>query len=434
MTEAELDALSDEEFAEYMDSEEELEESQADEIEDETAGEDEPESDVDTEETGLSEEETEVEDYEDTDPEEAEDEEEEEATDDDQEEESTETEPEKTEEENTQVDDTTTDEADSETEAEAGKTINEAEYEKYKRFYDEVVNSEFTANGQKMRGFDDPKKIISSIQKAAGFDKKVAGFKKYRPALRPLEERGLVDNENDYNLMLSMWDGDIGAIKQHLKNKGIDPIVELDTEEGYSYTPEKKTANEYDLVVEDLVDVAKNYGVNDKLQDVLSGQWDRESVGELLVDKEIGTELIEHMNSGLYDSVQARITEKSVTDASGAFGNMSSLKQYKVAVNELRDEFEAHKAAEAEKNSVAEEAEAARAVEAEKAKIEAKRKADEYAAKVKQQEEEVAKKREAATKVSKKKKSPTTKKSSGAVDPMKLDDDAFAEYMDSLMG
>jgi hypothetical protein len=63
------------------------------------------------------------------------------------------------------------------------------ELRKYKEFYDKVTG-EFVANGRKVRGFTDPDKLIQAQQMAYGFSEKMAAFKKYKPYIKAIEDKG----------------------------------------------------------------------------------------------------------------------------------------------------------------------------------------------------------------------------------------------------
>jgi len=435
MTEAELDAMTDEEFATYMDS--------PDEIEDETAGDDSgntdegettPDDDVDApEDTSEEEEESNNSDdnSEDTDQSEDEDETDETTTEGDGSEEGTSEETENKDEENSPEDansDDKTDDEKGETDSkedgsEDGKTeISAEEYAKYKAFYDEVTGAEFVANGRKMKGFTDPKKLIVSQQLSANYSEKMAAFKKYKPFIDPLQRKGLLEDPEKFDLMMNIVDGDKEALKKFIKDSGIDPIVDLDIEAGINYEGKSQRAGELDIAYSEVLDTAQNYGVKDQVARVLGEQWDDDSVISLLKDPTAKANLVEHIHNGAFDAVQDRIAEKKRLDVTGAFAGMTDLQRYNVAVRELEAEFQAYSE---NKHKEAE------AVEANKAKIEQERKEAAYKAQAEKREKEIANQRKKATQVSKKK--TVAKKKAKAFDPMDLDDDGFEEYMNALM-
>jgi hypothetical protein len=314
--------------------------------------------------------------------------------------------------------------------AEYERTIEELNRMKeYKAFYDKAT-SEFVANGKTMKGFKDPDKIIQAQQMAAGYSEKMRAFKEYRPFINPLKEHGILDNPDKFNLMMNAMSGDKEAVKAFLKQSDIDPL-ELDMEE-VNYKPTNVVASPLNIAVEDLMDNASQFGVQDRVNSVISKDWDNESVLELLEDPHSTSDLVSHMSNGVYDMVQERIAQKKMTDVLGTFSNKKSIDQYKEAVIELENEVvQAQRAAEINRSQNAvntrqsfDEA----AVQAEIAKIKAER---EYSFKVKEKNEAAEHARKKAASVSKKK--TTTRKKSTKFDPMKLDDEKFEEFYNSLM-
>jgi hypothetical protein len=172
---------------------------------------------------------------------------------------------------------------------------------------------------------------------AAGFSEKMKAFKKYRPFLNPLKEKGIIDNPDKFNLMLSALDGDKEAIKTLIKEHNIDPM-ELDVD-NVNYKPQNHVASELELALDDILDNAKQFGIDDKVQKVIANEWDDKSVVELLQDPQSQADLIEHMSSGIYDIVQERIMQKRIADPYGTFSSLPAIDQYRAAANELEAEY-----------------------------------------------------------------------------------------------
>ncbi len=449
-TEEEVDNMSDEEFEAFMDSTiDEEEEESTDEIEDETAGADEVTDDEDTDQDEQADEE----DDEGTDTEDLNDEEGSDTEDNDDEADEGETG------ENTQVDEgdskddgeddedapkdedstDTEDQKDEEGDGSTDKDDKEtdtvdykSEYEKYKTFYDEVTG-EFTANGKKMKGFTDPRKIIQSQQMAAGYSDKMAGFKQYRPYMAPLKERGMLEDQAKFDLAMNLIDGDKEALKQHIKNLGIDPMDDLDMDE-ISYTGQSQVSSAPEIALDELMENAQAHGVKDKVQQVLGEQWDKESVMEFLQDPKAGTDLVEHLSNGAYDAVQQRIAEKKRIDVNGSYSNQPMIRQYREAAAELESEYDQYTEYQKDKakQEAAEAADKASKVAAEAARIEKERKDADYKARVEQQEKKTNEARLKASSVSKKKVK-TKAKAKKEFDPMKLSDEDFMAQIDSFI-
>lgn len=214
--------------------------------------------------------------------------------------------------------------------------IDATDYEKYKKFYEEIANAEFVANGKKVKGFTDPAKIIQSQQMAYGFSEKMASFKQYRPFMQALKDNGMLEDTAKFNFAMDLLKGDKEALKQHLKSLEVDPL-DLDMDQ-ISYVGKNHTTSSEALVLEDTLEQARNYGVEDKLRNVIGKEWDNESFNEFLTIPEVRNDLLNHMVNGQFDLVQSRIAEMKVLDTSGRFSEMKSTDQYREAVKSLTAE------------------------------------------------------------------------------------------------
>ena len=224
---------------------------------------------------------------------------------------------------------------DSDADQDAASTgIDAAEYDRYKKFYDTIANAEFNANGKKVKGFTDPDKIIQAQQMAYGFSDKMASFKQYRPYMASLKERGMLEDPSKFNFVMDLLDGDPEALKKHLQTLKVDPL-DLDMENvAYAGAKNHLTSRE-ELVLEDALEQAKQYGAEDQLRSALAKDWDAESFNEFLTVPEVRRDLLEHMATGAYDLVQDRIAEMKTLDVSGTFSSMKATDQYRQAVQSL---------------------------------------------------------------------------------------------------
>lgn len=328
------------------------------------------------------------------------------------------------------ADEDTDDESEDETETEddgiepESKTTDEIDY---KSFYDSVVNTEFIVNGKKTKGFSDPKKIIQSQQMAGGFSEKMAGFKQYRPFMTPLKDRGMLDDQAKFDLAMNLVDGDKEAIKQHLKTLNIDPL-ELDMEEIH-YDAKSNVASPEALAVEDALERARISGIEDRVRKVIGQEWDPDSFQEFTSNPQVRNDLLTHIETGVYDTVQDKISELKRVDYSGAYSSLSTINQYRAAVGELQKEQAANPAVTeqpatsqpkatkvAKKSSVA----------SEKAKIAKARQEEKYKEDAAKREAQINKKRKRAASVSKKK---PKAKPKPKFDPMAVE----GEDLDNLM-
>ena len=219
------------------------------------------------------------------------------------------------------------------------------EYVKLKAFY-EKVTGEFKANGKTVKGFTDPDRIIQGLQKAIGFEEKNAVINKHKQFLAPLKERGMLEDPEKFNLALSILDGDKEAIKKHLKDLEINPVLDLDLDE-IDYKPKQHLASEGKVVLNDALEYAESVGIKDKLNEVLVKDMDDGSFSDFIKYPKLRNDLVEHLQDGTYDLVKTRIDEIRLTDMSGDYKALKMVDQYRYALDTLVREAEELKAKDA---------------------------------------------------------------------------------------
>ena len=303
-----------------------------------------------------------------------------------------------------------------------------AQSEQARNFY-ERATSEFTANGKRVKGFTDPEKVIQSQQMAAGLEQKMSVFKKHKPFFRGLQENGMIDDPAKFDLAMNMMT-DKEAFKQHAKNQGWD-LLDMDMDE-VKYEPKQHTASPIEMALDDVMDNAARAGVKSKMEQALAEEWDNGSVVKLLENPQDSAILVAHMENGIYDAVQERISEKARVDVNGIFTGRTKYDQYMVASQELEHEYQTMIQREQSKKQQTTKAPAAEVqddtakIEAEKLKIEEGRKAAEYKKSVAQKEQEAKLAREKASRASKPKNKP--RRSNKKVDKMSLTGSDFQNY------
>ena len=310
--------------------------------------------------------------------------------------------------------------------ADTASAIDAAEFERYKKFYDQIANAEFVANGKKVKSFTDPEKIIQAQQMAYGFSEKMASFKKYRPFMSSLKDRGMLEDPTKFNFVMDLLDGDPEALKAHLKTLNVDPL-DLDME-SVSYSGKNHIASDKALILEDTLDLARNYGVEDKLRTTIGKEWDTESFNEFLENPSVRKDLLEHMATGAFDLVQDRIAEMKTLDVTGAFSSMKSTDQYRQAVQSLSADAARQNQSHSTNQAAATQSPAPRpAVDkaAELAKQEA-----EYKRNLEKKNREAEEARKRAASVSKKKVSTSQKQ---AFDPLALEGEELDKFVESLI-
>lgn len=220
--------------------------------------------------------------------------------------------------------------------AETGK-IDPAEYERLKKFYDEIANAEFIANGKKVKGFTDPSKIIRSQQMLHDYSNKMRGINEYKPYLKALKEKGIIGDEEKFNFAMSLLDGDKATIKKHMEALKID-LVDLELDEDSKYIPKNYIPSKQSMVLDEAMEIASNIGVDSKLRSVIAKDWDDDSFSEFLNNPSVRNDLLTHMQDGTYEIVQNKINELEMLDMNGSYRGLKSTDKYRAAIAEINRE------------------------------------------------------------------------------------------------
>ena len=220
--------------------------------------------------------------------------------------------------------------------AETGK-IDPAEYERLKKFYEEIANAEFIANGKKVKGFTDPSKIIRSQQMLHDYSNKMRGINEYKPYLKALKEKGIIGDEEKFNFAMSLLDGDKATIKKHMEALKID-LVDLELDEDSKYVQKNYIPSKQSMVLDETMEIASNIGVDSKLRSVIAKDWDDDSFSEFLNNPSVRNDLLTHMQDGTYEIVQNKINELEMLDMNGSYRGLKSTDKYRAAIAEINRE------------------------------------------------------------------------------------------------
>lgn len=308
----------------------------------------------------------------------------------------------------------------------------------YEAFYKEITG-EFKANGIKVKGFSDPKKIIQAQQMLHDYNAKMSGFKEYRPFIGSLKKSGMVEDPNKFNLMMDIMNGDKEALKKHLKTLEIDPVVDLDLD-NISYESNNYIDSKATLDVQDTMELARNLGVDDKFAQTVGKEWDEASFDEFTSKPNVRQDLLDHMSTRIddntdsptvYDVVQDKISEMKLLDVNGGFGSQTSINQYRIALRTLNEEKNAEVESQiAKEKEIQSQKVSVDKVEVEKQKILEKRKAEEYKKQVEEKQKKEAEERKKASSVSKPKPKQTQEKKK--IDPLKLSGEDFIKEFEKI--
>ena len=215
-------------------------------------------------------------------------------------------------------------------------TIDPEEYARFKTFYENVALAKFKANGKEVEGFKDPADLIRAQQALHGLNDKMKAVKEYRPFIKALQDRGMMEDTTKFDLAMKIVDGDKEAIKKYMVDNSIDPLT-LEMED-INYNVASTLPSKAELALDETFETARTLGVEDKVRTIIGKEWDDESFKEFVNDPKTRSDLLSHVADGTYDNVMTRVNRIAQLDIDGSFGALSSTDQYRVAYRQLAEE------------------------------------------------------------------------------------------------
>lgn len=169
----------------------------------------------------------------------------------------------------------------------------------YKATY-EAIFKPFKANGKEItpRNIDD---VISLMQMGANYTKKMQAMAPLRKIYETLNKAN-IDAEN-LNFLIDVNKGDTEAIKKLLQKHKVDPM-ELDMDKT-NYVPNNNIATddevEFGNVISEIQDSLP------KIQEIMDKTWDAESKKKLLDNKNLLLGLHQEIQMGRFDTIQKQV-------------------------------------------------------------------------------------------------------------------------------
>ena len=166
-------------------------------------------------------------------------------------------------------------------------------------------------------------KFPQVFSQAMGFTRKMQAIKPWKRSIDAMEQANMT--HEDVNLMIDVLKGDKDAIVEVLKRNEIN-ILDLDVDEA-KYTPKNYGRDEEAIVLDEVIqEIGRDYEFT-TTQDILTRQWDEQSVSVLAKQPELIKALHEDVKSGTFAQVAPIASKLKVYDG----GRRSDLEYYKDA-------------------------------------------------------------------------------------------------------
>lgn len=192
----------------------------------------------------------------------------------------------------------------------------------YKAEYEKLM-APFKANGGDIQ-VKNTDEILTLMQMGANYHKKMATIKPALKVVKLLEKNGLLD-ENKLNHLIDISKKDPAAIRQMIKDSGIDP-VDIDLTGDDSYTPQSHQVADAEIALDEVLDDIKSTPTYARTLNVVTTEWDKNSQSTIVSNPHIIRVLNEQIGNGTFDKI---MTEVSRARSFGQLQGMPDLEAYK---------------------------------------------------------------------------------------------------------
>jgi hypothetical protein len=147
------------------------------------------------------------------------------------------------------------------------------------------------------------------MQMGANYSQKQAGHKKDRALVRVLEQHGLQDQQK-LAFAVDLINGNPEAIGKLIKDTNFD-VHEIDDAKVAAYRAESKAPSAHVQAIEDVVDSIRDHQHFGRLNSEMQ-QWDEQSQAMLGQHPRAMAQLVEQMESGVYDTIMDEVNHRQV--------------------------------------------------------------------------------------------------------------------------
>ncbi len=203
--------------------------------------------------------------------------------------------------------------------AEAGKDQAAVDY---KAEYEKLL-APFKANGGEIQ-VKSTDEILTLMQMGANYHKKMTSIKPALRVVKLLEKNGLLD-ENKLNHLIDISKKDPAAIRQMIKDSGINPL-DIDVTDDVAYTPQSHQVADAEIALDEVLDDIKSTPTYARTLNVVTSEWDKNSQGTIVANPHIIRVLNGHIGDGTFDKI---MTEVNRARSFGQLQGIPDLDAYK---------------------------------------------------------------------------------------------------------
>lgn len=192
----------------------------------------------------------------------------------------------------------------------------------FKAEYEKLL-APFKANGGEIQ-VKSTDEILTLMQMGANYHKKMSTIKPALKVMKLLEKNGLLD-ENKLNHLIDISKKDPAAIRQMIKDSGIDP-VDIDVTGDVEYTPQSHQVADAEIALDEVLDDIKSTPTYARTLNVVTTEWDKNSQGVIVSNPHMIRTLNDHIGNGTFDKI---MTEVNRARSFGQLQGIPDLEAYK---------------------------------------------------------------------------------------------------------
>lgn len=200
----------------------------------------------------------------------------------------------------------------------------------YEDFYQKMM-APFRANGKTIQ-LKTPEEALQLMQMGANYTRKMQDLQPHRKILTMLENNGLMD-EGQLSFLIDIQKKNPEAIRKLLKDSSIDPMdIDMSTEPAYQEGNHRVTDDEvaFRAVLDDL---GSNPEGKETLKEI-NTRWDQASKEVLWSNPELMTTINQQRESGIYQRIVDGIERERTLGKIGQ--KVSFLEAYQLVGNQLQ--------------------------------------------------------------------------------------------------
>lgn len=185
------------------------------------------------------------------------------------------------------------------------------------------VSEPFKANGVEMQ-VTDPDDIVRLMQMGANYQKKMSQLKPHLKIVKMLEKNELL-NESKLHNLIDLSKKDPKAIAKLIEESDVDPL-DINKDVPTDYTPNDYTVTDKEYNLDAVLDEIKDTETFTRTINTLTKEWDQDSRIVISNYPEIISVINDHMSSGVFDRVNARLQQEKTL---GKLSGVSDIDAYK---------------------------------------------------------------------------------------------------------